>query len=289
MIRSRSTVARLVRTGLVCSACLTVAGLLGAGTGSITKLSLNPDAAVVELFSGLESGQLDVRMVALNAHEGKVFFTNQTDKPLTVAIPKAIVGVHVLPQFGNQGPAGLVGANANNNQANNGSNGQAQGVGGIFGAVGNNNGLPNAPGGLQNQFPGNNFFSIPPEKTVQLALRSVCLNHGRPDPNAGMKYQITKVESYTTDPVLQQLLNDYSVRTSKEAQQAAVWHVANGLSWKKLANLTQQRIPGVAVPLFTKTQIDSARELVERAEQRSTEEATKRKGAVAPELATTQN
>ena len=198
----------------------------------------------------------------------------------------------ILPQVGNNAGNGFFGNNGNNNQANNGANGQAQSAGGILGAIGNGNGngngngFPNAPGGMNNNFPGNNFFSIPPEKTVQLDLRSVCLNHGRPNPNAGMKYRLTKVESYTTDPVLQQLLEDYSPRTNKDVQQAVAWHLANGLSWKQLANLTEQRIPGVNVPLFTTTQLDSARELVEQAKQNAEKRPAKKEAAPAPAVTT---
>ncbi|MEK6261190.1 MAG: hypothetical protein AABP62_21530 [Planctomycetota bacterium] len=287
MTQTRPIASRLFRPLLACSLSLSLLCLIGAGTGSIKKLTLDTDAPVVELFDGMEQGQVDVRMAMMNPHEGKVFFTNRTDKPLTVAVPKAVVGVHVLPQVGNNAGNGFFGngGNNNNNQANNGANGQAQSAGGALGAVGNGNGngngFPNAPGGMNNNFPGNNFFSIPPEKTVQLDFRSVCLNHGRPNPNAGMKYRLTRVESYTTDPVLQQLLEDYSPRTNKDVQQAAAWHLANGLSWKQLANLTEQRIPGVAVPLFTKTQLDSARELVEQAKQNAAERPTKKDAAPA--------
>ena len=293
MSRSRRMASRLFRPMRACSLSLSMLCLIGAGTGSIKKLTLDPDAPVVELFDGIEHGQVDVRLAMMTPYEGKVFVTNRTDKPLTVAVPKAVVGVHVLPQVGNNAGNGFFGnnGNGNNNQANNGANGQAQGVGGVLGAIGNGNGngngLPNAPGGMNNNFPGNGFFSIPPEKTVQLGLRSVCLNHGRPEPNAAMKYRLTKVESYSTDPVLQQLLEDYSPRTNKDVQQAAAWHLANGLSWKQLANLTEQRIPGVAVPLFTKTQIDSARELVELAKRNVEKRPVNKDAAPAPAVATT--
>lgn len=290
MSQSRWFVSRMFRPMLACSLSLSVLCLMGAGTGTIKKLTLDPDAPVVELFGGIENGQLDVRLVAMNAHEGKVFVTNRSDKPLTVAIPKAVVGVHVLPQIGNNAGNGFFGNNGNNNQANNGASGQAQSVGGIMNAIGSGNGngndFPNAPGGMNNNFPGNNFFSIPPEKTVQLGFRSVCLNYGRPNPNAGMTYRMTSVESYTTDPVLQQLLEDYSPRTNKEIQQAAAWHLANGLSWKQLANLTEQRIPGVAVPLFTKTQIDAARELVEQAKQNAEQRSIKKDAIPVPAITT---
>lgn len=290
MSRSRPLVSRLVRPMFVCSLSLSLLCLIGAGTGSIKKLTLDADAPVVELFDGIEQGQVDVRTSMANPYEGKVFVTNRTDKPLTVAIPKAVVGVHVLPQFGNNAGNGAFGNNGNNNQANNGANGQAQSAGGNLGAIenngnGNGNGFPNAPGGMQNKFPGNNFFSIPAEKTVQLDFRSVCLNHGRPNPNAAMKYRMTKVEAYTTDPVLQQLLEDYSPRTNKDVQQAAAWHLANGLTWKQLANLTQQKIPGVHTPLFTKAELDSARELVEWAKQNAEERPVKKDAA--PTVAST--
>jgi hypothetical protein len=288
MSRFRSSV-RLSQPVMVFVLSLMCVSLTAAGGGSIRKLTLDPDAPVIELFDGLEHGQFAARMSMQNAHEGRVFLTNRTDKALTVAVPKAVVGIHVLPQFGANGgnnvnPFGNSNGAANNNAAN----GQAQGVGGVLGALGNangaGNGFPNVPGGMQNQMPGNNFFSIPAEKTVQLSVRSVCLNHGRPEPTAGMKYQLTKVETFITDPVLQQLLEDYTPRINKSAQQAAAWHLANGLSWKQLANLSQQHMPGVSTPLFTKAQVDAARELVEQARQNVAERATPK--ATVPTLAT---
>lgn len=270
MSRCRLSLQRFMRPSIVWAMSLSAICLSGAGTGSIRKLTIDEKAPVVELFEGIQQGQIDARLTAMNPYDGKVFVTNRTDKPLTVAVPKAVVGVHVLPQFGlNGGNNGF--GNANGQANNNGANGQAQGVGGTLGAAGNGNGFPNAPGGLQNNLPGNNFFSIPPEKTVQLSLRSVCLNHGRPNPTAAMKYQLTKVESFTSDPVLQQLLEDYSPRTNQAIQQAAAWHLANGLSWKQLASLTDQHIPGVMTPIFSKSQLDSARELVEQTKKKAAE------------------
>lgn len=268
------------RTAVILMAA-SISCLIAAGSGSITRLSVDPEASVVPMFEAIESGQIQVRMTAMNPREGRVFFTNKTDKPLTIAVPKAIVGMHVLPQVGNAGN-GLFGPAAGNNGNNQGNAGAglAQSVGGILGAIGNNapgvngfgnvNGNGNANGNGINGFgnlPAGNFFSVPPEKTVQLAFRSVCLNHGRPDPNPGMKYQVTKLESYTSDPVLQQLLENDSSTTNRDAQQAAAWHVANGMSWSALAGLTTQPVPGVKAPLFKKSQLEAAKKLVEAAEK----------------------
>lgn len=262
---------RTLQLTTAAACCAVSLALMGASRGAITKLTLNPEAPVVDLFDGMEQGQFDVRLVAQSPHEGRIFITNKTDKPLTVAVPKGLVGVHVLPQIGlNPGnnPIGNQPGGLNNGQ--NGQNGLAQSVGGNAAPVGNN------------AFPGNNnfpnglgFFSIPPEKTVQIALNSVCLNHGRRDPSAALKYQLVRAETVTTDPVLLQLLEEYSPRTNRDVQQAAAWHLANGLTWEQIAQLTDQKVPGNPTPLFTPRQIQGARELVEQVRKRAADRPKK--------------
>jgi len=286
MSRPSRIASHLLRPTLASALCLTLLCLMGAGRGSIVKLTLDSDARVVDLFDGQEQGQFEIRVVAMNPHEGKVFITNQTDKPLTVAVPKAVVGVHVLPQVGNNSGNGFFGSSGNANQTTNGASGQGQSVGGNLSPVGSNGSFfPNSTAGKNNSPPGNGFFSIPPDKTVQLGLSSVCLNHGRPNPNSGMKYRLVRVESHTSDTVLQQLLEDYSPRTNKDARQAAAWHLANGFSWKQLANLTEQPIPSVAVPLFTKSQISAARELVEQARRNADQRPAQKVAPSTPAVA----
>jgi hypothetical protein len=263
----------VTRLSAIAASCAICVSLMGASRGSITKLTLDSNAPVVDLFDGMDQGKFDVRLVAQNPHDGRIFITNKTDKPLTVSIPKGLVGVHVLAQpglnFGNPGNLfgqGNGGLNAQNGQ---GQNGLAQSVGGNANPIGNNNGFPGGNTGLPGAGNGNNpgFFSIPPEKTVQLAFNSVCLNYGRREPHAGMKYRLVKAETVTTDPVLQQLLEDYSPRTNRAVQQAAAWHLANGLSWEQIAQLMDQKIPGAPTPLFTPQQLKSARELVDQAKK----------------------
>lgn len=254
---------------------------LTAGNGGpIRQLSYDPDAPVVELFDGEAAGQLSLRMVAQNPKSGLVFVTNRTTEMLSVSVPQAVAGIHILPQFG----AGLGNQNGfgqqsgfgqqngfGNNQA--GGNGMGQNVGGTLGAMGNNQGFPGGPGGINglNQNGGNpngnGFFSIPPGKTVQLQLRSVCLSYGRPDPSTAMKYKLIRVEDQTSDPVLQELLAGINERTDRDAVQAAAWHLANDLTWEQLARLSNQRLPGVVTPMFSTTTVRNAQSLVETAEK----------------------
>jgi hypothetical protein len=272
----RSSLSRLSKIGcFVASGAICVA-LMGANRGAITKPTLNPDAPVVELFEGIDKDQFEARLVAQNAHDGKIFITNKTDKALTVAVPKGLVGVQILAQapnnqFNQIGMGNGMGIGMNNGMQ--GQNGAAQSVGGNAGIMGQNgqqNGAQNGNNGFNqgnNQFPGGFMFSIPPEKTVQLAFNSVCLNYGRREPHAGMKYKLAKAESVTTDPVLLQLLEDYSPRTARDAQQAAAWHLANGLTWEQIAQLMDEKIPGNPTPYFSAQQIQAAKTLVEKSEK----------------------
>lgn len=262
--------------------CFLSVAALGAGRGAITKLTLNPDAPVVDLFEGKDQGQFDVRLVAMNAHEGRIFITNKTDKPLSVSVPAGLVGVQVHPQLGFQQPGGIGNVFGNGQQNPQQGQQQNQSVGGNAGPLNGNgagfqNGFQNGNGLFngQNQGNGLNFFSVPPEKTVQLAFHSVCLNYGRREPNAALKYELVKAESLTTDPVLLQLLEDYSLRTNREAQQAAAWHLANGLSWDKIAQLKDEKVPGDPRPLFTAQQIQAGRTLAEQAQKKAADRPKK--------------
>lgn len=270
---------RVLRTASVLALSAACFTQMGASRGSITKLTLDPKAPVVELFEGMEQDQLETRLVAQNAHSGRIFITNKTDKALTVAIPKGLVGVQVFPQigngFGNQtgfGQSGFGQSGFGQNGLGNGAgqNGMAQSIGGnatgLTGSGFPGGGFPGGgfPGGGQNGYSAQGFFSIPPEKTVQIGLNSVCLNYGRREPNSGLKYQLVKAESVYTDPLLVQLLEEYSPRMNRDVQQAAAWHLANGLSWEQIAQLSDQKLPGVPIPLFTPQQIHAARGLVEQ-------------------------
>ncbi|MFO1045029.1 MAG: hypothetical protein U0941_24915 [Planctomycetaceae bacterium] len=258
--------------------CLLGVAAFGASRGAITKLTLNPDAPVVDLFEGKDQGQFDVRLVAMNAHEGRIFITNKTDKPLSVSVPAGLVGVQVQAQAGFGQQAGIGNFFGNGQQNPQQGQQQNQSVGGNAGPMnGNGVGFQNGNGFQNGQIQGNglNFFSIPPEKTVQLAFNSVCLNYGRREPHAGLKYELVKADSLTTDPVLLQLLEDYSPRTNREAQQAAAWHLANGLSWDKIAQLKDEKVPGDPRPLFTAQQIQAGRQLAEQAQKKAADRPKK--------------
>src|SRR4051794_37103203 len=117
---------------------------------AITRPKFDPSAKHVEMFEGINSKTLNVKMVPHDALGGNVVIENLSNKPLTVELPDAFVGVQVARQFAQgrgfvQGGAGAAGAPAG---------GAAQPVGG--GAGGGGGGIGGGMG----------MFSIPPERTV---------------------------------------------------------------------------------------------------------------------------
>ena len=68
------------------------------------SLVINPkfDASAerVELFSGMDDGRLETKIVANDSKGGFVFITNNSDQTLTVDLPKSFVAVQVLKQLG---------------------------------------------------------------------------------------------------------------------------------------------------------------------------------------------
>lgn len=261
----RSVMSNALR--LVCIGCCLAAAETQAGNKIIRQLTLDETAPVVDLFDGMESGQLEVKLAAKSANDASVFIKNLSDAPLSVSVPKAAVGVHILPQFQGQNPFGAQqnGQQFGNQLGNQFGGNDTQRIGGQMQPFGNQQqGFPNQQG--NNGFFGNGVFSIPPEKTVQLKMRTVCLDYGLPEPHLGLKYELRKLETAISNPALRQLLEDYSPRVDQDTMQAAAWHLSNGLNWKQIANLPNPRVPLGVSTMFTAKTVKAAQTLVQQAE-----------------------
>lgn len=283
MFSALRRVATWRRTSLIggCLALLIATQLAGAGKSPMKVLKFDPAAEKVELFTALETGAVSVRVVAHDVKGGNLFIENQSGKPLTIDLPEAMTAVHVLKQVGQQGFFNQAGNGLNGNnqfgQQGGGQQGGGQSLGIGFGQQqGNTPGIGNANGVGQNPG-GNGFFSIPPERVVQIPYQSVCLNYGKPDPSPRMTYRPMRVEEYTQDKVLQEVLLAFGKgRMDHTAAQAAAWHLTDKLSWKQLASLKEYTLPGVytsQVPIFTTVQLQAAQELVTTATKRAEDRA----------------
>ncbi|QDU81239.1 hypothetical protein Pla110_29780 [Polystyrenella longa] len=211
----------------------------------------DPNAEQVELFNAMEDGKVESKLVLKDSKGGRLLVTNNTQQPLSVSMPKAMVGVQVLKQLG-----GLGGQSGG--QGGFGSGGQAQSTGGGIngGTGGNTGGLGGNSGG--------SLFSIPASKTLSLDFNSVCLEHGKAEPASRMEYTVAPVATFSEDPVLERLLvNVAEQRIDNHVAQAAAWHLASEMSWGDLAAKSVKHLGGLpATSYFSRAQLSKAQQAV---------------------------
>lgn len=223
-----------------------------------TKKKVGPavkvDASLehIDVFAGIEQGILDVKMIPNDAMGGNMLIENKGDKPLNVDFPAAFIGKQVLKQFGGGGGGfggggqqggfgGQQGGQGGGQQQQGGGFGGQQGGGGGFGG-----------GGQQGGGGGGGFFSVPADRIVRVAYRSVCLEHGKPEPTSRTTYRIGKVEEFSDDPILEETLKMVaSGQLDPQAGQAATWHITNKMSWQELAAKSIPHVGRPATPYFS--------------------------------------
>jgi len=238
---------RMLFAGLMLASLVTSSD---AGKPAIPAQKAIDGLPVVPLFELLKAEQIDARLVHKNESSGNLFVDNKFEKSINVQMPEAFVGVHVLNQgfFDNQ--------NQNNQNQNSQSGGQSQG--GQTTGGGASNSSQNGPA----------IFSVPPGKVVRIPVKTVCLEHGRPTPASRMEYRIFKVERFSKDPALFELLTAVAnEKHSQKVAQAAAWYMASDKSWKQLAAMRFRRSGGLPDrPEFTQSQLVSARKLAENSQ-----------------------
>jgi len=230
----------------------------------ITTLKVDPKAPHVALFDGMSGGSLSVKVVAQNSLNGSLLIENHTQKPLTVEMPEAFVAVQVLRQFGGGGGGGGRGGGQ-------GGAGGQQAMGGGMGGMGGGGMGGGGMGG------GNGMFSIPPERTAKVPYHSVCLEHGKIDPDAYAHYKIVPVEEFTKDEQLSALLSLVGTRAiDPQVAQAAAWNLSSKLSWEDLANKRSNEPGETDYPYFAPQALGLAQQLVSDARGLARERAAER-------------
>jgi hypothetical protein len=227
------------------------------------KLTLDPKAPKVELFDGMHDGTINVKVVPQNSTGGAIYIENPTNKPVTVDMPDAFVAVPVLRQFG--GGGGGAGGRGGGGGAGGAGGGQAMGGGGMGGMGGGMGGMG-----------GGGMFSIPPEHTAKIPFHSVCLEHGKTDPDATMNYTVIPVTQYSNNPDLGALLSMIAKNTiDPQVAQAAAWNLASNLSWQDLANKHSPEVGFTDQLYFSSQALYQAQQLVVEARGLARERAQK--------------
>jgi hypothetical protein len=208
----------------------------------ITKASMDPSAESMELFSAMEAGKVDVKLILMNSKQATVLIENKTKQGINVRLPEAFVGV--LAQAGDPFGGG----------GNQGGGGQQQGGfgGNQFGGGG---------GGQQG-----GFFNIPAERVGEVRVAGVCLEHGKDEPRPAVKYELKPVEAFSKDPALYQMLKLFGEKKiNQRVAQAAAWHIASKMSWDELAAKQVKRLGQSPQPYFSQQELRAALQLVEAA------------------------
>jgi len=252
------------------------------------------DPEAVELFDAMKSGDVEVRVIAKDATGGNVLFKNVTAKRLTIKLPEAFAAVPVAAQFGlvgggplGGGPfgggggnpfgAGLPGGGVGFNNGLMGPGGANQALGAGFQGMNGLNGMNggnalNAGNGRGLGFPGG-LFKIEPEKASKLKMTSVCLEYGKPDPNAYKEYELRPLDTVVADPVTNQVVKMLAGgEIDQKSAQAAAWHLCNGLTWDALeAKIGRKHLTGRVDRFFTSDQLTRAQQIAKEAHQRAQE------------------
>jgi len=167
----------------------------------------------LNLFEARDQGQLAMRFVPASEKNGTLTLNNRTRAPLAIRIPDTLGAVPVLAQFQPQP--------------------QPQVLGLAFPAIGEGGSAFRGVVWRGNR--PERVVQLPARGTVRIALIGVCLEYGKPTPNSAMRYELVPVEKVVSDAKLAAALQSMADgRHKQQAVQAVAWHLANGLTWKRL-------------------------------------------------------
>jgi hypothetical protein len=225
----------------------------------------NAKAEEVAFFQAIEDGIIEVDFIPKDATQASVVFRNKTDKPLHIQLPATFAAVPVNAQMmggmggggmGGMGGGGMGGMGGGGmggggmGGMGGGGMGGGQGMGGGMGGGGMGGGGMGGMGGMGGGGMGGGgmggmggggmgggMFRVQPDHPRKLKVATVCLEHGKDDPNPRMDYKIIKLEEFNNDPKIANLCALLGQnRIPQNTAQATAWHIANGLSWEELAH-----------------------------------------------------
>ncbi len=224
------------------------------------------DAVNAEFFAAMEAGQIDVKFIPHNATKANVLIKNLTDKPLHIQLPAAFAGVPVHGQFGGGGMGGMGGGGMGGMGGGGmGGGGGGQGMGGGMGGGGMGGGGMGMGGGGM----GGGFMRVPPERMKKMTVTTVCLEHGKPDPNPKMAYKIVPLETFTKDERVRVICDALgNGLVTQNTAQAAAWHLTDKMSWEELAkkNRVESKYVG-NIPWFSPIELRTAVAVVNEAKR----------------------
>ncbi len=252
-------VIRTLSIGLVIAAIGLTSWLALHAAENKTAANNFSQAQSIDLFAGMKSGDIDVRLIAKSDREAQLVVTNKTKQPISVQLPKAFAASPVLAQGLGVGGGG----GRNNGGGSTNSNSQNQSIGGGGGFGGGGGGFGGGGGGF-----GGGGFNIAPEAIGKLKMPVVCLEHGKKDPNARIPYEIKPIEQFTSDARVQELLTMLGDgKLPQRAAQAAAWHFTDNMGWDELAAKQTKHIGKPGEPYFSPQELQAALQIATEAQR----------------------
>ncbi|MEO1617703.1 MAG: hypothetical protein AAFV88_17765 [Planctomycetota bacterium] len=228
---NKRSLSRRLFTGFVsCSMALAV-------TSAYADAPEAEQTVQAEMFRAMDEGDIEVKFIPLNTTKANVIIKNLTDKPMTLQLPAAFAGVPINAQMGMGGMGGMGGGGmGGGGMGGGGMGGGGQGMGGGMGGMG---GGGMGGGGMGGGGMGG-FMRIAPNKQSKLSVKTVCLEHGKPDPTPKMAYKIIPLENFTSDERVKVLCEALGYnQVAQNTAQAAAWNLTDDLSWEKLSSLNK--------------------------------------------------
>jgi hypothetical protein len=235
------------------------------------------EARVRDVLEAEAAGDVVVRYIPNDSRSAQIVVTNRTDRPLTLRLPDAFVGVPVLAQIGGMGMGGMggMGGGMGGNVGGGGFGGggmQAAGGGGMGGmGMGMGGGMGGMGGGMGGMGGAGGAFAIPPEKPAIVRVQTVCLEYGKAEPRPNAVYRLLRCDAFTQDAGIARVLEALGRgQISQSVAQAAAWHLASGRTWDQLA---AERVRGWGSlpdrPVFSRQDLEGAMRVVALVEEES--------------------
>ena len=234
----------------------------------------------VEMFSAMESGDVEVIIKTKSSADANIIVKNNSDKPLAIGMPAAFSAVPVLRQGGfgggGRGGGGLGGGGGR------GGGGQQQGIGGGAGGGRGGGGFGGGGGGGNRGGGGGGVFNIPPGKVGKVAIKTVCLEHGKKEPKSHIDYVIQPLDALNSDPKVKEVIRMLAEdEVSQNIAQAAAWNVTDDLSWQELSvkNRFESQMGGRTERYFSRDELIIAQQAVAASIERVNEKAAETKNS----------
>ncbi len=115
------------------------------------------------------------------------------------------------------------------------------------------------------------FFDVAPERAGKIKVATVCLEHGKLDPNPRVAYELRPITDFTNDLAVAEVCSMLGAgKLDQSTAQAAAWHLTDGLTWQELASkIKVKHLNGTVEMYFNAQQLQVANQVAQLAREKA--------------------